>query len=124
MPTPDTTRRLPRRTILGDIEALFGISLLKGYKPSRPEATAETLRLTYDKMLQLQEQLLEYRRQYQLMVDATRQMEWDFHNGILALRESVRAQFGPDSDEAKAIGLKKKSERKRPTRQPESPVVE
>jgi hypothetical protein len=32
-------------------------------------------------------------------------------------KEVVRGQYGSDSNEAQAIGLKKKSDRKRPTRQ-------
>jgi hypothetical protein len=48
--------------------------------------------------------------------DAARQAEWDFHNAVLAMKESVKGQFGPDSDAAQAIGYKKKSEYKRPRR--------
>jgi hypothetical protein len=33
------------------------------------------------------------------------------------MKECVRGQFGSDSNEAQAIGFKKKSERKRPKRQ-------
>jgi hypothetical protein len=32
------------------------------------------------------------------------------------MKEVVRGQFGVDSNEAQAVGLKKKSDRKRPTR--------
>jgi hypothetical protein len=32
------------------------------------------------------------------------------------MKEVVRGQFGSDSNEARAVGLKKKSERKRPVR--------
>ena len=49
--------------------------------------------------------------------DGARLAEWEFHNAILAMKESVRGQFGSDSNEAQAIGYKKKSERKRPRRQ-------
>jgi hypothetical protein len=52
--------------------------------------------------------------------DAARQAEWEFHNSILSMKEAVRAQFGPDSDEAQSIGYKKKSERKRPRRTPKA----
>jgi hypothetical protein len=45
--------------------------------------------------------------------DAARQAEWDFNNSVLGMKEAVRAQFGPDSNEAQAIGYKKKSEYKR-----------
>ncbi len=47
--------------------------------------------------------------------DAARLAEWEFHNAVLAMKEVVKGQFGSDSDEAQSIGLKKKSDRKRPT---------
>jgi hypothetical protein len=42
--------------------------------------------------------------------------EWEFHNAILGAKTQVTAQFGDDSDELAALGLKKKSEYKSPTR--------
>jgi hypothetical protein len=42
--------------------------------------------------------------------------EWAFHNAVLGAKEQVIAQFGKDSNEVQAIGLKKKSERKSPSR--------
>ena len=59
---------------------------------------------------------LAFRHLAQASVDAARTAEWDFHNAILAMKEVVRGQFGADSNEARAIGLKKKSDRKRPVR--------
>lgn len=37
--------------------------------------------------------------------DAARQAEVEFHDMVMAMKESVRGQFGPNSDEAQAIGL-------------------
>jgi len=42
--------------------------------------------------------------------------EWDFHNAMLGAKTRVTAQFGDDSDEHAALGLKKKSEYKSPAR--------
>ena len=42
--------------------------------------------------------------------------EWFFHNLVLGAKGQVKAQYGEDSDEMKTIGLKKKSEYKRPVR--------
>jgi len=41
--------------------------------------------------------------------------EWEFHELVLSAKDQVIAQYGRDSNEAQAVGLKKKSERKRPT---------
>ena len=42
--------------------------------------------------------------------------EWAFHNLMLRVKDQVIAQFGPDSNEVQALGLKKTSERKSPQR--------
>ena len=42
--------------------------------------------------------------------------EWAFHNLMLGVKDQVMAQFGRDSNEVQAMGLKKSSERKSPTR--------
>jgi hypothetical protein len=42
--------------------------------------------------------------------------EWEFHNRILGVKDQVIAQFGRDSNEVQALGLKKASERKAPVR--------
>ncbi len=48
--------------------------------------------------------------------DAATAAEWDFHNTMLAVKEQVIAQFGKNSDQVQALGLKKKSEYKSPAR--------
>jgi hypothetical protein len=42
--------------------------------------------------------------------------EWEFHNLMLGAKDQVTAQFGRDSNEVQALGLKKASERKAPQR--------
>ena len=42
--------------------------------------------------------------------------EWEFHNLILGAKDQIIAQFGKDSNEVQAVGLKKKSEYSRPQR--------
>lgn len=54
---------------------------------------------------------------YRAAADAARLAEWEFHNAVIAMKEVVRGQFGSDSNEAQAVGLKKKSDRKRSVRQ-------
>lgn len=40
--------------------------------------------------------------------------EWEFHNLMLGAKDQIRAQFGKDSNEVQAVGLKRKSEYSRP----------
>jgi hypothetical protein len=69
-------------------------------------------------MLAKQKQEIELTTPARAAVDAARQAEVEFHEAVLSMKESVRGQFGPNSDEAQAIGYKRKSEYKRPRRRP------
>jgi hypothetical protein len=42
--------------------------------------------------------------------------EWEFHNLMLGVKDQVIAQFGKDSTQVQAVGLKRKSEYSRPQR--------
>ena len=68
-------------------------------------------------MLAFQQAETEKLALYRAAADAARLAEWEFHNAVLAMKEVVRGQFGADSNEAQSVGLKKKFDRKRPTRQ-------
>ena len=48
--------------------------------------------------------------------DAANTSEWAFHNKVLEAKKQVAAQYGSDSDQLQAIGLKKKSEYKKPAK--------
>lgn len=117
MPPQNTSRRLSAQSLNQDVDALNGFRTIQGYSTKRKEATPETLQEAYQAMLALQQAETEKLALYRAAVDAARLAEWEFHNAILAMKEVVRGQFGADSNEAQSIGLKKKSDRKRPTRQ-------
>ena len=55
--------------------------------------------------------------------EAARKAEQDFHNAVLAMKEAVKGQFGSDGKEAVTIGLKRKSDRKLPTRKSKETAV-
>lgn len=48
--------------------------------------------------------------------DATVAAAWERHNAILGAKTQVIARYGPNANAVQALGLKKKSERRRPTR--------
>ncbi|CAA9580918.1 hypothetical protein AVDCRST_MAG81-3595 [uncultured Synechococcales cyanobacterium] len=110
-------RRLSPQIIDQDVDALNGLKTVSSYQTSRSEATSETLQQAYQTMLVQQQSETEKLALYRAASDAARLAEWQFHNSVLAMKEVVRGQFGSDSNEAQAVGLKKKSDRKRPTRQ-------
>lgn len=117
MPSPDITRRLTPNVINQNIDSFNGLKAVPTYDTTRPQATPEALQQRYQTMLAQQQLETEKLALFRAAADAARLAEWEFHNAVLAMKESVLGQYGSDSDEAQAIGLKKKSERKRPTRQ-------
>jgi hypothetical protein len=116
MPTPDRTRRLSPHLISQDIDSLHGLQTVTSYDTPRTDASRTKLQEAYQAMLTQQQAETEKLTLYRAAADAARLAEWEFHNTVLAMKEVVRGQYGTDSDEAQAVGLKKKSERKRPSR--------
>ncbi|MBD2595122.1 hypothetical protein H6G74_12375 [Nostoc spongiaeforme FACHB-130] len=116
MPTQDMTRRLSRQIIIQDTTSLHGLQTINNYTTTRADATEDALQTAYQKMLTLQQVENEKLTLYRAATDAARLAEWEFHNAVLAMKEVVRGQYGSDSDQAQAVGFKKKSDRKRPAR--------
>ena len=116
MATVDTSRRLQTRTVLQDIESFEGLGTVENYTAGRKEATPDFLQKALKTMQDKQKKETEMLAMAKAAIDEARQAEWEFHNGVMAMKETVRGLFGADSNEAQAIGYKKKSERKRPRR--------
>lgn len=116
MTTQDRTRRLPSQSISQDITSLHGLQTITTYNTSRADASVANLQQAYQTMLAQKQAETEKLTLYRAATDAARLAEWEFHNAVLAMKEVVRGQYGSDSDQAQAVGLKKKSDRKRPSR--------
>jgi len=116
MPLQNTTNRLRPQLISQDIDSLHGLQTISTYDTSRTDASGTKLQQAYQAMLTQQQAETEKLTLYRAAADAARLAEWEFHNAVLAMKDVVRGQYGTDSDEAQAVGLKKKSDRKRPTR--------
>ncbi len=123
MANQDTTRRLRPQLISQDITSLHGLQTISAYSTSRADASITHLQQVYQTMLAQQQAETEKLTIYRAAADAARLAEWEFHNAILAMKEVVRGQYGSDSDQAQAVGLKKKSDRKRPNRKKSMAIV-
>jgi hypothetical protein len=116
MTIQDTTRRLRPQSISQDIDSFHGLQTVSTYNTTRADASTAKLQEVYQAMLISQQTETEKLALYRAASDAAGLAEWEFHNAVLAMKEAVRGQYGSDSDEAQAVGLKKKSDRKRPSR--------
>jgi hypothetical protein len=109
----DTTRRLAPKRIKQDVQAFQSLNTVSNYAPMRDEATEAGLQQRYQAMLDSQRQETEAEIQLKASRDQARQAEWEFHGAVLAMKQSVLGQFGPNSDEIQSLGYKRKSLRKR-----------
>lgn len=116
MTTQNTERRLSANTIEQETLALGGLRGISDYRPLHAEASLEGTEKAASEMLAARALEADLKAQLQAATKAARLAEWKFHNHMLAVKESVIAQFGPDSPQAQAVGRKRKSTYKRPTR--------
>lgn len=114
------TGRVASQVIDDDIQAFQALATMTGYDPRDANASIEAVTATFNE-LQVGEAALVHA---QIALDTARDklaaIEQRFHKQILDVKTQVRAQYGEDSNELAALGLKKKSEKKSPTRRPRS----
>jgi hypothetical protein len=111
----DQTRRLRPAVVQQDIDTLSAIkTLTPTYAPSDVRYAVATLNTAQTSMGTAQGVEVTKKGEFEAARDAANAAEWALHNLILGAKDQVIAQYGEDSDQVQAIGLKKKSEHKRP----------
>jgi hypothetical protein len=121
----DQTKRLKPSVLQKDIDAFAAIkTLTPAYAPSDARFTVALMTTGQTNMGTAQGTEVTKKGEFAAARDAANAAEWAFHNLVLGARDQVRAQYGEDSDQVQAIGLKKKSEYKRPgPRKPKTPTT-
>lgn len=93
------------------------------YSPRNPDHSVAALQSLELSLQQAEDELT----RLSLASDAARkrvtEMSWALHEGVLGAKAEVIAQFGADSHAVAAMGLTRKSERKRPTRRSAVPSL-
>ena len=110
------SKRLTPIILQADQNAYVSWSGFKGYQPANPACSREHLAQILEEMRLTQQKEIVLEGQLAAARDASRQAEWRFHNAMLDVKAQVIAQYGASSDEVQALGLKKKSERRKPGR--------
>ena len=112
------TKRLRPSLLQADIDSYAALQVIGDYRPANAGFNAATGTDTKTAMETKQTEEV----QKQTAADAARDdavaAEWAFHDYILGVKNQVKAQYGPDSNELQSIGLKKKSEYKTGKRKP------
>lgn len=112
MATP--TRRIPPHILADDLEALTNLKAIQSYTPFNTAYSAQNGGLHLAAVTNLQNAEVLAEAAYKAARDNAAAAEWALHEFILGARKQILAQFGPDSNEAQSLGLKKKSEYKKP----------
>jgi hypothetical protein len=122
---PGQTKRLKPNVLQKDIDTFAATkTLTPAYALSDSHFTVALMTTGQTNMGTAEGTQVTKKGEFRAARDVANAAEWAFHNLVLGARDQVRAQYGEDSDQLEAIGLKKKSEHKRPgPRKPKPPTT-
>ena len=109
-------KRLPPGKIEADDNGFAALERIKGYTPINNTYSLEAVRSAHEELHGLRRAAAAAQARAQAARESAVAKEWEFHNLMLGVKEQVIAQFGKDSDEVEALGLKRKSDYKPPKR--------
>ena len=111
----DQTKRLQPSILKADKDAVAAIATLSpAYAPANTAYSLANLQTAQTSMTTAQATEVQKEADAMAARDTANTKEWAFHNAVLEAKRQVQAQYGSDSDQVQAIGLKKKSEYKKP----------
>lgn len=119
MPAKNQTRAVTPPALAEDERGLAALTQIANYQPANPDCTLDRITSAHAEMLKTRELKTNAETALLTATDHYTAATWTFHNLMLQVKNQIRAQFGPDSVEIQAIGLKRSSERKRPTKNKE-----
>jgi hypothetical protein len=114
------SKRLPPGKIEADESGLAALQTITDYTPINSTYTVNAVKASHDELQSLRCAEVQAQAALASAREHAVAKEWEFHNLMLGVKEQVIAQFGKDSDEVQAIGLKRKSEYKPPKRRSSS----
>ena len=110
------TARVRPDVLKADEAAQTALQAIPDYAPANPAFSKTAVTGGFQDYQAAQQAEINAQNTLDAARDAAAKAEWGFHNAMLGVKAQVIAQYGDDSDQAQALGLKKKSERKSPTR--------
>ncbi len=112
------TKPISPSKLSADEDAFAALQTIAGYNPNNPAYTLANVTTAHATLLAKQQAAVQAEAAAATARDEAVAEEWRFHNTILAVKDQIRAQFGKDSSEVQALGLKRKSEYKTARRKP------
>jgi len=107
------SKRLNARDLSNDTVTNDALKSVVGYAPVNTQYSVANLKTLFDTMMAAQATETQADAALRTARDKAVLAEWNFHNAILGAKDQIKAQFGKDSNELQALGLKKASEYKR-----------
>jgi hypothetical protein len=117
-------KRITPPVLEADRASFAALQGIAGYAPANPAFAAAKIGAARDALQSAQAAEAQAAAALAAARDNAVAAEWEFHNLILGAKDQVIAQFGRDSNEVQAVGLKKASERKAPVRRKPSEEAE
>lgn len=109
-------KRLPPGKIEADENGFAALQTINGYTPINSTYSLDAVRSAHEELRNMRRAAAAAQAQAQAARESAVAKEWEFHNLMLGVKEQVIAQFGKDSGEVEALGLKRKSDYKPPKR--------
>jgi hypothetical protein len=110
------TRRIAPSILQEDRDALAALRNMTGYAPANADCSVAKLDGRIDTLVSKRDIETQKQADWDAARDDAVAAEWAFHNAMLSAKDQVVAQFGADSNELQALGYKKKSEFKSPSK--------
>lgn len=117
----DQSKRLNPALVESDKTSFAALQAVTGYAPANPAYNIAALTSAQSELTAAQQTEAQAAAAAATARDNAVAKEWAFHNLVLGARDQVVAQFGRDSNEVQAVGLKRVSEYKSRQRKPKTP---
>lgn len=114
------SRRIPPTVLNDDVIAYAALQGIADYKPANENFATKTIEAAKQEMEAARTEEAQAEAAFMAARDRAASAEWAFHDKILGAKDQVKAQYGKNSDQIQAMGLKKDSERKRRTAKPKT----
>ena len=110
------TRPLTPGQLQDDLDAFAALKNISGYDPSNKDYDVAHGQVAKDAREDAEDKAAQTKAAAAAARDDEIASQWAFHDFILGAKTQVKAQFGDSSNEIQALGLKKKSEYKSPSK--------
>lgn len=107
-------KRLTPVRIQADRDAFAALQAISGYAPANQAYAMTAITAASTALAAAQQAETQAAAAAAAARDDAARREWEFHELMLGVKDQVVAQYGKDSNEVQAIGLKKRSEYSRP----------